>query len=126
MKRVLSAIQPTGDLHLGNYFGAVKNWVDLQDKYSCIYGVVNYHSMTMPYNAADLRETVKGLPIDRIHVETDAPFLAPQEKRGRENYPGFVKYVAQKIAEIKQVPLEVVARTTSKNAESFFKLFDCQ
>ncbi len=56
MKRVLSAIQPTGDLHLGNYFGAVKNWVDLQDKYSCIYGVVNYHSMTMPYNAADLRE----------------------------------------------------------------------
>jgi tryptophanyl-tRNA synthetase len=56
MKRVLSAIQPTGDLHLGNYFGAVKNWVDLQDKYSCVYGVVDYHTMTMPYKAADLRE----------------------------------------------------------------------
>lgn len=56
MKQVLSAIQPTGDLHLGNYFGAIKNWVDLQDKYHCTYGVVDYHSMTMPYKADALRE----------------------------------------------------------------------
>ena len=48
MKTVLSAIQPTGDIHLGNYFGAVANWVRLQEKYSCIYGVVDYHAMTMP------------------------------------------------------------------------------
>ena len=56
MKRVLSCIQPTGDIHLGNYFGAVKNWVDLQADYDCSYGVVDFHSMTMPYKAADLRE----------------------------------------------------------------------
>ena len=56
MKRVLSCIQPTGDIHLGNYFGAVKNWVDLQVDYDCSYGVVDFHSMTMPYKAADLRE----------------------------------------------------------------------
>ena len=56
MKNVLSCIQPTGDLHLGNYFGAVQNWVRLQDDYKCLYGVVDYHSMTMPYNAAALRE----------------------------------------------------------------------
>lgn len=49
-------IQPTGDLHIGNYFGAVQNWVRLQDTYKCTYGVVDYHSMTMPYNPADLRE----------------------------------------------------------------------
>jgi tryptophanyl-tRNA synthetase len=55
-KQVLSAIQPTGDMHFGNYFGAVKNWVDLQDKYDCIYGVVDYHAMTMPYNPKKLRE----------------------------------------------------------------------
>lgn len=55
-KIVLSAIQPTGDMHLGNYFGAVKNWVDIQDKYSCFFGVVNYHSMTMPYKPAQLQE----------------------------------------------------------------------
>jgi tryptophanyl-tRNA synthetase len=56
MKNVLSCIQPTGDLHLGNYFGAVQNWVRLQDTYQCTYGVVDYHSMTMPYNAVQLRE----------------------------------------------------------------------
>ena len=57
MKTVLSCIQPTGDLHLGNYFGAVQNWVHLQDKYACTYGVVDCHSMTMPYKPADLRES---------------------------------------------------------------------
>lgn len=54
-KTVLSAIQPTGDMHLGNYFGAVKNWVDLQEKYKCYYGVVDYHAMTMPYDVNKLR-----------------------------------------------------------------------
>jgi tryptophanyl-tRNA synthetase len=56
MNKVLSCIQPTGDLHLGNYFGAVQNWVNLQDQYACTYGVVDCHSITMPYKSADLRE----------------------------------------------------------------------
>ena len=55
MKTVLSCIQPTGDMHLGNYFGAVKNWVDLQADYKCFYGVVDYHAMTMPYDVHKLR-----------------------------------------------------------------------
>lgn len=55
-KQVLSCIQPTGDMHFGNYFGAVKNWVNLQEQYDCIYGVVDYHAMTMPYNPKKLRE----------------------------------------------------------------------
>lgn len=56
MKNVLSGIQPTGDLHLGNYFGAVQNWVRLQEEYQCRYAVVDYHTMTMPYNPVKLRE----------------------------------------------------------------------
>lgn len=55
-KNILSAIQPTGDMHLGNYFGAVKNWVELQQDYNCAFGVVNYHSMTVPYKSAQLQE----------------------------------------------------------------------
>lgn len=55
-KQVLSAIQPTGHIHYGNYFGAVQNWVKLQEEYDCIYGVVDYHAMTMPYNPKKLRE----------------------------------------------------------------------
>lgn len=53
---VLSCIQPTGDLHFGNYFGAVKNWVDIQARYRCFYGVVDYHAMTMPYRPLELQE----------------------------------------------------------------------
>ena len=56
MKNVLSCIQPTGDIHLGNYFGAVQNYVKLQTEYNCTYGVVDYHSMTMPYSPIKLRE----------------------------------------------------------------------
>lgn len=56
MKSVLSGIQPTGDLHIGNYFGAVQNWVQLQEKYRCFYSVVDNHAMTMPYDPVKLRE----------------------------------------------------------------------
>ena len=56
MKNVLSCIQPTGDMHIGNYFGAVRNYVLLQEQYKCTYGVVDYHSMTMPYNPEKLLE----------------------------------------------------------------------
>ncbi len=55
-KQVLSAIQPTGNLHFGRYFGAIENWVNLQKKYDCVYGVVDYHAMSMPYNPKKLRE----------------------------------------------------------------------
>ncbi|HRW75846.1 MAG TPA: tryptophan--tRNA ligase, partial [Saprospiraceae bacterium] len=57
-KRVLSCIQPTGDIHLGNYFGAVKAWVDMQQEFDCVFGVVDYHAMTMPFNPAKLREAI--------------------------------------------------------------------
>lgn len=54
-KRVLSCIQPTGYMHFGNYFGAIKNWVSLQESYECVYGVVDYHAMTMPFDIKKLR-----------------------------------------------------------------------
>lgn len=54
-KQVFSGIQPTGDMHFGNYFGAVQNWVKLQERYDCIYCVVDYHAITMPYQPKKLR-----------------------------------------------------------------------
>ena len=68
MKTVLSSIQPTGDMHLGNYFGAVKNWVDLQEKYTCYYGVVDYHAMTMPYDVNKLRTNTWDLITNLVAV----------------------------------------------------------
>lgn len=77
--------------------------------------------ITFP-NAGDLTKVVEKVPLEQIFIETDAPFLAPQAKRGEENYPGFVKYVAEKIAEIKGSGIDEIADITSKNAEKFFSL----
>ena len=48
MEKVLSCMQPTGNLHFGRYFGAVQNWVQMQYQYECYYVIVNYHVMNMP------------------------------------------------------------------------------
>ncbi len=65
-KRVLSCIQPTGEIHLGNYFGAIKNWVNIQDQYNCIYGVVDLHAMTMPYKTNELEENTLKMVVDLL------------------------------------------------------------
>ncbi len=67
-KTILSCIQPTGQMHLGNYFGAVKNWVDLQADYQCYYGVVDYHAMTMPYDVKKLRNNTWELIMNLVAV----------------------------------------------------------
>ena len=68
---VLSCIQPTSEMHFGNYFGAVKNWVDLQEKYHCIYGVVDYHAMTMPYVPKELYNNTMNMVIDLLACGVD-------------------------------------------------------
>lgn len=70
-KRVLSGIQPTGELHIGNYFGAVSNWVKLQDEYECIYAVVDLHAMTMPYDPAVLKKNTENLVVDLLAAGLD-------------------------------------------------------
>lgn len=76
-KQVLSGIQPTGDLHLGRYFGAVKNWVDLQDQYDCIYCIVDYHALTMPFDPHRLRDQMWKLVFDivAVGVKTENLFI---------------------------------------------------
>lgn len=70
--------------------------------------------------AEELREIVKSLPLDRIHVETDSPFLAPIPHRGRKNTSAYVVHVAEKVAELKGVSLEALSLQTQKNALRVF------
>src|SRR2546427_12980149 len=53
-KRVFSGIQPSGELHIGNYLGAVQNWVRLQTEYDCLFSIVDLHAITQPYDAGAL------------------------------------------------------------------------
>lgn len=57
--RIFSGVQPTGNLHLGNYLGAIKNWIALQDDFECVYCVVDLHAITVPQDPATLRRAIK-------------------------------------------------------------------
>ena len=82
--------------------------------YLSISGIVTFKK------ADDLRDIVKDAPLDRLLVETDAPYLAPVPMRGKVNEPSFTRYTAKKVAEIKGLSIEEVAHTTTDN---FFNLF---
>lgn len=71
-------------------------------------------------NAADLKEVAKQVPLDRILVETDSPYLAPIPFRGKLNQPAYVKYVAEEIAKLRDIPYETLVEATTSN---FFNLF---
>jgi len=71
-------------------------------------------------NAADLKEVAKRVPLERMLVETDSPYLAPVPHRGKPNQPAFVKHVAEEIARLRGIAVEAVARATTDN---FFRLF---
>ncbi|MBI4098934.1 TatD family hydrolase, partial [Candidatus Parcubacteria bacterium] len=73
-------------------------------------------------NAENLREVVRFVPLDRILVETDAPFLAPEPHRGTRNEPAWVELVARKVAEVKNEPIGRVAEMTTENARTLFKI----
>jgi tryptophanyl-tRNA synthetase len=59
MNRIFSGIQPTGNLHLGNYLGAIRNWVALQHNYDCIFCIVDLHALTQPQNPDELRQATR-------------------------------------------------------------------
>ena len=59
MNRIFSGVQPTGNLHLGNYLGAIRNWVKLQDEFECIYCLVDMHAITIWQEPAELTEATR-------------------------------------------------------------------
>jgi tryptophanyl-tRNA synthetase len=71
MTRVFSGIQPSGELHIGNYLGAIRNWVELQHRYESIFSIVDYHAITVPYAPADLRQRTRDMAISLLAAGVD-------------------------------------------------------
>jgi len=71
--RVVSGIQPTGNLHLGNYLGAIRNWVKMQDEMECLYFLADLHAISMPHDPAELtantREMAAALLACGLHTD---------------------------------------------------------
>ncbi len=79
-------------------------------------GIATYKS------GGDIREAARAQGLDRLMIETDAPYLAPEPHRGRPNEPALVVHTAERLAEVLEVPLERLARRSSENAVAFFGL----
>lgn len=84
------------------------------DFYISISGIVTFK------NAVELQDVVRKMPLDRLLIETDSPYLAPVPYRGKQNQPAYVKHVAEFIAELKGVSLEEVASVTTNNFKQLF------
>jgi TatD DNase family protein len=111
-----SSHQPAGVLHCFSGDLAMAQEAIELGFYISIAGPVTFK------NARGLRELVRQLPLEKLLVETDCPYLTPHPHRGKRNEPAYVKLVAQEVAQIKGVSLEEVARITSDNAQVLFAL----
>ncbi len=103
-----------GVIHcFGRDYAVAQKFLDL--------GFLISYTGNITYNKENA-SSISKVPLDKIMVETDCPFLAPAPFRGKRNEPLYVKYVAQKIAEIKNISFEEVAEKTTQNAKELFRL----
>ena len=113
----------------------LRDFTDLKVVYHCYSGSLEYAKILISLgfylsftgsltfkNAKAGPEVVSWMPMDRIFIETDCPYLAPVPNRGKRNFPGLVPLVAEKIAEIKGISVEDVAKITFENANKFFDI----
>jgi TatD DNase family protein len=84
--------------------------------YLSLSGIVTFKK------SEELREVAKMVPLNQLFIETDTPYLAPQSHRGKTNEPAFVVETARKIAEVKGISVEKLAKATKENAEAFFRI----
>ena len=71
-------------------------------------------------NSIELQNTFSKIPLEKLLIETDSPFLAPEPNRGKKNEPSFIKYTAQKLADIKEINKDLLIQTTSSNFNTLF------
>ncbi len=100
------------------YSGSIESYRELQDLGNWYIGLGG----VITYKKASIAETLKDIPLDRILLETDSPYLSPVPYRGKRNESSYIPIIAGKIAELKNISLYEVAEATTKNAENLFKI----
>ncbi len=110
-------VGPAGGI-MHSYSGSL----EMAEKFIDLGMLISFSGVVTFKKATDIQEAAQQLPLDKILVETDAPYLAPVPKRGRENRTAYTRYVVDKIAELRGLSVEEVAQATSNNARRIFKL----
>jgi TatD DNase family protein len=109
---------------LAEHPGVFHSFSDLESAANKAIGIDFYIGFTGPLtfrNATDSQRIAAGLPLDRILVETDAPFLTPVPYRGKRNEPAYVRFVVEKIAELHGESFDTIALRTTENAATLFQ-----
>ncbi|MGT2934142.1 TatD family hydrolase [Streptococcus catagoni] len=112
-----AGVGPCGGI-MHSYSGSLK----MAQKFVDLGMMISFSGVVTFKKARDIQEAAQLLPLDKILVETDAPYLAPVPKRGRENRTAYVRYVVDKIANLRGIPVEELAEATYNNARRVFKL----
>lgn len=110
-------VGPRGGI-MHSYSGSL----EMAQKFVDLGMLISFSGVVTFKKAVDVQEAAKGLPLDKILVETDAPYLAPVPKRGRENRTAYTRYVVDMIAELRGLKTEDVAKATYANALKVFGL----
>jgi TatD DNase family protein len=110
------AAQPAGVMHCFTESWEVAKAALDMNFFISFSGIVTFK------NATALKEVAKQVPLDRMLIETDSPYLAPTPHRGKTNEPAFVKHVAEEIARLRQVDVGVIADATTENFMNLFKI----
>jgi TatD DNase family protein len=100
------------------YSGSAETWREIEklgDWYAGIGGVLTYKK-------ASIAETVKTIPLERILLETDSPYLTPVPFRGKRNESAYIPHIAARLAELKEIPIEEIGQVTTENAKTLFSI----
>ena len=122
-KDTLSIMQEEGASEIGGVMHCFTGSWEMAQAAMAMNFYISFSGIVTFKNAAGLRQVAVQVPLERMLIETDSPYLAPVPYRGKTNQPAFVRHVAEEIAKLRDLPLDDVAQATTQN---FFRLFRLQ
>lgn len=118
----LSLMKETEAARIGGVMHCFAEGIDVARACLDMNFYISFSGIVTFKNATALKEVAKFVPLDRILIETDAPYLAPVPFRGKQNHPALVKYVADYLSELRGIEFEVLARATTDNFHACFRV----
>jgi TatD DNase family protein len=118
----LRIMEEEGASDVGGVMHCFTENLEVAERAICMNFHISFSGIITFKNATQVKEVAKNIPIDRVLVETDSPYLAPVPFRGKINQPAYVKHVAEEVARLRQISVEELANATTRNFARLFKI----